>query len=590
MNKQECDILNMLLSESYINQRVLSEVTGHSLGIVNRSIKSLIEQGYLDDNIRITEKAMDEFKEKAPRNAVILAAGFGMRMIPINMEVPKGLLEVDGEPLVERLIRQLQEAGIQNIYMVVGFMKEQYEYLIDEYGIELIVNPEYASKNNLHSLKLALKYLSNAYVVPCDIWCDKNPFSRRELYSWYMVSDLVDNESSVRVNRKMQLVSVSDSKGGNGMIGIAYLLEEQASVVREQVGRFSQDSKYDGAFWEEALYQKDRMIVKAKVVHSADVVEINTYEQLRELDEDSNQLKTDAITVIAEALHARTGEVADIKVLKKGMTNRSFLFNCKGKTYIMRIPGEGTDQMIDRIREANVYQAIAGRDICDDIVYMDPDHGYKITEFLEGARVCDPENEKDIRLCMECLRRFHEMKLSVDHEFDLFRQIEFYESLWNGEPSVYKDYKGTKENVLSLKDYIQSQVSEKVLTHIDAVPDNFLLYTGPEGEQEVRLIDWEYAGMQDPHVDIAMFCIYSLYDRQQIDQLIRAYFPEGCRWETQIKIYAYIAVCGLLWSNWCEYKRSLGVEFGEYSLRQYRYAKDYYRIVQRELQKMRETK
>ena len=332
MNKQECDILNMLLSESYINQRVLSEVTGHSLGIVNRSIKSLIEQGYLDDNIRITEKAMDEFKEKAPRNAVILAAGFGMRMIPINMEVPKGLLEVDGEPLVERLIRQLQEAGIQNIYMVVGFMKEQYEYLIDEYGIELIVNPEYASKNNLHSLKLALKYLSNAYVVPCDIWCDKNPFSRRELYSWYMVSDLVDNESSVRVNRKMQLVSVSDSKGGNGMIGIAYLLEEQASVVREQVGRFSQDSKYDGAFWEEALYQKDRMIVKAKVVHSADVVEINTYEQLRELDEDSNQLKTDAITVIAEALHARTGEVADIKVLKKGMTNRSFLFNCKGKT------------------------------------------------------------------------------------------------------------------------------------------------------------------------------------------------------------------------------------------------------------------
>ena len=256
----------------------------------------------------------------------------------------------------------------------------------------------------------------------------------------------------------------------------------------------------------------------------------------------------------------------------------------------MRIPGEGTDQMIDRIREANVYQAIAGRDICDDIVYMDPDHGYKITEFLEGARVCDPENEKDIRLCMECLRRFHEMKLSVDHEFDLFRQIEFYESLWNGEPSVYKDYKGTKENVLSLKDYIQSQVSEKVLTHIDAVPDNFLLYTGPEGEQEVRLIDWEYAGMQDPHVDIAMFCIYSLYDRQQIDQLIRAYFPEGCRWETQIKIYAYIAVCGLLWSNWCEYKRSLGVEFGEYSLRQYRYAKDYYRIVQRELQKMRETK
>ena len=63
-----------------------------------------------------------------------------------------------------------------------------------------------------------------------------------------------------------------------------------------------------------------------------------------------------------------------------------------------------------------------------------------------------------------------------------------------------------------------------------------------------------------------------------------------CRYsdETRIKIYCYIAACGLLWSNWCEYKRNLGVEFGEYSLRQYRYAKDYYRIVQEELKKQGE--
>lgn len=69
-----------------------------------------------------------------------------------------------------------------------------------------------------------------------------------------------------------------------------------------------------------------------------------------------------------------------------------------------------------------------------------------------------------------------------------------------------------------------------------------------------------------------------------------AYFTEGCSDETRTKIYCYIAACGLLWSNWCEYKRNLGVEFGEYSLRQYRYAKDYYRIVQEELKKQGEEK
>ena len=140
----------------------------------------------------------------------------------------------------------------------------------------------------------------------------------------------------------------------------------------------------------------------------------------------------------------------------------------------------------------------------------------------------------------------------------------------------------------SLKPYIDAHAGKKILTHIDAVPDNFL-FVQKNGKEEIRLIDWEYAGMQDPHVDIAMFCIYSLYNKRQVDRLIAAYFTDGCDDATRIKIYCYIAACGLLWSNWCEYKRNLGVEFGEYSLRQYRYAKDYYRIVQDELKKSGES-
>ena len=510
-----------------------------------------------------------------------------MRMVPINTEIPKGLLEVNGEPLIERIIKQLHEVGIKEIYIVVGFMKEKYEYLIDEFNVELIVNSEYSVKNNLHSLKLVKDYLHNSYIIPCDIWCDRNPFSRYELYSWYMVSDLVENESDVRVNRKMELVIVPEKSGGNAMIGIAYLVDDVADIVKDKIEKLSESSKYDESFWEEALYNKDKMIVSAKVVHSSDVVEINTYEQLRELDSYSNHLKTEAIQVICKAIDARAEEVIDITVLKKGMTNRSFLFTCKGKKYIMRIPGAGTDQLINRRQEAEVYYEIAEKNICDDIVYINPENGYKITEFLEGARVCNPLEYEDVKKCMKYLRAFHELKLKVSHEFDIFGQIEFYETLWNGVPSVYKDYKKTKENVFSLKPYIDSHIVEKVLTHIDAVPDNFL-FVKKDGKEEIRLIDWEYAGMQDPHVDVAMFCIYSLYNKRQVDQLIAAYFTEGCDDEIRIKIYCYIAACGLLWSNWCEYKRNLGVEFGEYSLRQYRYAKDYYRIVQNELKKQKE--
>lgn len=587
MNKQESDILNALLLEPFINQRILAEVSGHSLGVVNRSLKELIKAGYLNEAICPTAKAVSEYKNKTPKRAIILAAGFGMRMVPINTEMPKGLLEVNGEPLIERIIKQLHEVGIQEIYVVVGFMKEKYEYLMDEYGVELVVNPDYASKNNLHSLKLVKEHLENAYIVPCDIWCDRNPFHRHELYSWYMVSDLVENESNVRVNRKMELVTVSENVGGNAMIGISYLTKEDSDTVSTRIKELCKNPQYDGSFWEEALYNKDRMIVTARVVHSADVVEINTYEQLREIDSDSNQLKTDAICLICKALCAKPEEVTDITVLKKGMTNRSFLFTCKDKKYIMRIPGEGTDQLINRRQEAAVYHAIADKKICDDIAYINPENGYKITEFLEGARVCDSTDYEDVKKCMSRLRDFHAMKLKVAHEFDIFGQMEFYETLWDGMPSVYKDYEKTKANVWSLKPYIDAHAGEKILTHIDAVPDNFL-FVQKNGKEEIRLIDWEYAGMQDPHVDIAMFCIYSLYNKRQVDRLIAAYFTDGCDDATRIKIYCYIAACGLLWSNWCEYKRNLGVEFGEYSLRQYRYAKDYYRIVQDELKKLEE--
>ncbi len=576
MNLQEAGILRTLQNEAFVNQRLLAESTGYSLGVVNRSLRALAEEGYLDGEMRLTEKARAELQEKAPQNAIILAAGFGMRMVPINLSTPKALLEVNGERLIDRLISQLQAVGIREITVVVGFMKDQFEYLMDEYGVELLVNEEYAQRNNLHSLALAADRIHNSYILPCDIWCAENPFRGQELHSWYMVSDAPDRESSVRVNRKRELVTVPEEREGNGMIGIAYLLEPEAQVVRERLKKLD-NGKHDEAFWEETLYEKDRMILPAKVVPASEIVEINTYEQLRDLDSGSNHLQSDAIRTIAEALNVKATDITNISVLKKGMTNRSFLFSVAGKTYIMRIPGEGTDQLINRRQEAEVYRAISGLGLCDDPVYLNPDNGFKITAFLEGVRVCDSENEDDLRRCMEKLRQFHDRHLVVAHSFDIFGQIEFYESLWEGESSVYRDYQRTKEKVFSLRSFLDGLEKDCCLTHIDAVPDNFLFYRDPAGGEALQLTDWEYAGMQDPHVDIAMFCIYSLYDKARCDRLIDLYFQGGCDSTTRAKIYCYIAACGLLWSNWCEYKRKLGVEFGEYSLRQYRYAKDYYR-------------
>ncbi len=302
------------------------------------------------------------------------------------------------------------------------------------------------------------------------------------------------------------------------------------------------------------------------------------------------QLDEQELILAAEVLHVKPEELKNIVPLKKGMTNNSFLFSCKGKKYIIRIPGEGTDRLIDREKEAAVYGLIREKHICDNVLYIDPDSGYKITEFIENARTCNPLNEQDVQKCMKMLRQFHERRLSVDHTFDIFQMIDFYEALRGNVSSIYSDYNDTKRKVQTLKAFIDSQKKGWVLTHIDAVPENFLIVTKEGGDEDIWLIDWEYAGMQDPHVDIAMFCVYALYDKKQVDRLIHIYFSNECEKSTIIKIYCYIAACGLLWSNWCEYKRTLGIEFGEYARRQYGYAKDYYKIAVEEMEQIREDK
>lgn len=594
MTIQELDLLKVLNQHTFKTQRALAEFIGCALGTVNKALHLLDKNGYITaedaDNLNekdftLTPKAKNLLAFSSPHNAIILAAGFGMRMVPINTENPKGLLKVHGERLIERIIQQLHEAGVTEIHIVVGFMKEKFEYLIDKYGVDLIVNPEYAKSNNIESLARASQYLGNTYIIPSDVWCGRNPFNRTEAYSWYMVSDFIDDDSDVRVNRKSELVRVKNGASGNDMIGISYLCGKEAEVVRHKIALLRNNPAYTDKFWEEALYNGNRMIVNAKVVDAATCVEINTYEQLRDFDQESDQLKSEAISTITSVFKCRNSDVTEIKVLKKGMTNRSFLFkvdNCHASKltpgkYIMRIPGEGTEHLINRAQEARVYQAIKDAKLCDAPVYINAVNGFKITQYLENVRVCNPFDEKDLAQCMMKLRTLHDQRIQVGHSFDIFGHINFYQSLWKIPESMYGDHEKTTSNIFTLKKYIDAQPKDNCLTHIDAVYDNFLFYTDKDGKEKLQLTDWEYAGMQDPHVDIAMFCIYALYDKSQADRLIDIYFQGKCDETVRTKIYCYMAACGLLWSNWCEYKSQLGVEFGEYSLRQYRFAKDYYR-------------
>lgn len=577
MNKNEFILLRELNKKNLTTQRAVAKCLSVSLGLVNKLVSGLKAEGYLEDNLCITQKGKEFLDFAKPKNAIILAAGYGLRMVPINQNKPKALLTVDGVPLIERQIEHLNAIGITDITVVVGYMKETFDYLIDKYGVQLVYNKDYACKNNLYSISCVLSRISNTYIVPCDIYCVNNPFNENEYYTWYMVNELIDDNSSVRITKNNLLSYDKNLISGNTMVGIAFITEKDAKIIIDSVKRLCKSRLNDNKFWETALFENSDIEIAAKVVKSNEVVEINSYEQLRELDCYSAELQNESISTICDVFSCKNEDVKNIKTLKKGMTNRSYIFTVENKKFIMRIPGEGTDQLINRKEEADVYSVINGKNICDKLYYINPSNGMKISAFVNNSRCCDPYNVEDLKKSMKKLKEFHSLNLKVKHRFDIFEKILFYESLWNTKSS-FIDYDQTKANVFKLKKFVDSIEKKLCLTHIDAVPDNFLFSVTENGEETVQLIDWEYAGMQDPHVDIAMFCVYSMYkEKKYIDQLIDIYFEDNCSLMCRVKIYCYIAMCGLLWSNWCEYKRQLGVEFGEYSLMQYRYAKEYYK-------------
>ena len=120
-------------------------------------------------------------------NAVIMAAGLSSRFAPISYEKPKALICVRGEILIERQIRQLQEAGIKEIIVVVGYKKEQFQYLEKKLGVKVIENKEYLVKNNSSSIYAAKDYLKNTYVCSADNYFSENPFEQEVDESYYSV-------------------------------------------------------------------------------------------------------------------------------------------------------------------------------------------------------------------------------------------------------------------------------------------------------------------------------------------------------------------------------------------------------------------
>ena len=502
-----------------------------------------------------------------------------MRFAPFTYEKPKGLFCVKGKILIERQIEQLQEAGIYDIYIVVGYMKEKFFYLEQKYGVHLIVNNEFGKKGNLYSLFQAREYMDNTYVCCADQYFIDNPF-------------LVINEDNVSFryvayqNGKYREFGVlkSDANiitdvryGGNdsyAMVGPAYLNERFSKKFKKLLENEINDFGIDVLFWEEfyALHMKE-LSLYARVIEKDDVLEFDSIDDLRRFDSEFlSNVDSDIITNICSVLKCDPNDIKDINIINAGLTNVSFSFVCQKQKYVYRHPGGTAGNLVDRTAEKYAQEVAKARHIDDSYIYMDLS-GWKISYYVEDSKNCDfEESDEQLEVAMKYLHQLHDTKVNSD--IKVFDNVEEGKKLMRIASATKGNLLKEFEELINKIDILYPFVKEDakrmnqslVLCHNDTYAPNYLY----DKNNQIYLIDWEYAGLNYEANDIG--CILCRYDwtDEQIERYLKAYKGRELTEEEHRYYIAFIAISAFYWFCWGLYKGSVGDDDSFFFLPSYR--------------------
>lgn len=250
-------------------------------------------------------------------NAVIMAAGISSRFAPISYERPKALIKVKNEILIERQVRQLQEAGISEIIVVVGYKKEQFSYLQKKFGVVIVENPEYDIRNNNGSIYAVRRYLKNSYICSADNYFRTNPFEKEVSGSYYaaVYAEGATSEWCMEEddNGFIKAVQIGGKKAWY-MLGHAFWTETFSHNFLKILEREYKWPETRDKLWEKIFIEHLRELpMKVRRYDRDDIYEFDSLDELREFDEYYKADSGSAILKhIAEQLNCKEGELIEI--------------------------------------------------------------------------------------------------------------------------------------------------------------------------------------------------------------------------------------------------------------------------------------
>lgn len=293
LTRKQFDILETIaIARNPLTQRDIGKQTGYSLGTVNRMVKELSEAGLVTGGM-ITQKGLDELEPYRVKRAIFIAAGFGSRLAPITFNTPKPLIRVHGQRIIDGLIDACLEIGIEEIYIVRGYLAEQFDQLLKKYPmIRFLENDLYNETNNISSALVARSYLPNAYVFEADLVLRNPGILRKYHYTSDFLAIHKERTDDWCFTVKDGIIAEEKIGGMNcwQMVGISYWNEADGIRLAQDIVDVYESPGGKERYWEQVplVYCKGKYAVEVRECWDRDIVEIDTFNELKQIDRTYN--------------------------------------------------------------------------------------------------------------------------------------------------------------------------------------------------------------------------------------------------------------------------------------------------------------
>ena len=290
LTRKQFDVLSTLeTSKEKLSQRQLEEKTGHSLGTINKAMKEFVEKGFVKDG-QITPAGIDALEPYRARKAIFIAAGFGTRLVPITLNTPKPLVRVNGKRIIDSLIDACLEAGISEIYIVRGYLSEQFDQLLYKYPmIKFLENPSYNEANNISSAMAARYLMQNAYVFEADLLISNPKIITKYHYNSDVLGIWKKRTDDWCLDVDKDGFVCEEKVGGLNtyqMVGIYYFNASDGAKLSEHINEAFLAPGGKERYWETVPNQayKGQYKIEVRPCKDEDIVEIDTFRELKAID------------------------------------------------------------------------------------------------------------------------------------------------------------------------------------------------------------------------------------------------------------------------------------------------------------------